>query len=234
VAGTVIGAAVASVVSTVGAALYSESLRRTDAGLRRAGGQLARRRESSGNRSADTGDRPPLPAHLDPRRSPAGWRRLRWSRVAAAGAAVFLIAMGVVTAAELIGHQPMAALVGGDGRSGGTTIGSIVEAAGEGGQTDRTPVAPTSPPPAASTAGSPPTSSPQVSGSSTPTTGSESATVPATPSASRVSPPGSPAPTQSAGESAATSAPQQSTSAPAEAEPNAGAEQPRQESTPSP
>ncbi len=37
VAGTVIGAAVASVVSTVGAALYSESLRRTNAQLRRAG-----------------------------------------------------------------------------------------------------------------------------------------------------------------------------------------------------
>ena len=200
VAGAVIGAAVASVVSTVGAALYSESLRRTDAGLRRAGSQLARRRESPGNRPDDTGDRPPLPAHLAPRRSPAGWRRLRWSSVAAAGAAVFLIAMGVVTAVELIGHQPMAALVGGAGRSEGTTLGSIVEAAGGRGQTDLTPVAPTSTPPAASTASDPPTSSPQVSESSTPTSGSESAPVPATPSVSRVSPTSSPAPTQSAGE----------------------------------
>ena len=59
VAGAVIGAAVASVVSTVGAALYSESLRRTDAGLRRAGSQLARRRKSPENRPADTGDSRP-------------------------------------------------------------------------------------------------------------------------------------------------------------------------------
>src|SRR3712207_4577894 len=35
VAGTVIGAAVASVVSTVGAAVYTESMRRAHAGLRR-------------------------------------------------------------------------------------------------------------------------------------------------------------------------------------------------------
>src|SRR4051812_29332681 len=66
VAGTVIGAAVASVVSTVGAAVYTESMRRTHAGLRRAGSRLARRPQSPVNRSAG---RPPLPAHLDPPRS---------------------------------------------------------------------------------------------------------------------------------------------------------------------
>ena len=60
VAGTVIGAAVASVISTVGAAVYTESMRRTHAGLRRAGRRLVRSPQSPVDRSAS--DRPPLPA----------------------------------------------------------------------------------------------------------------------------------------------------------------------------
>ena len=79
VAGTVIGAAVASVVSTVGATVYTESMRRTHAGLRRAGSLLVRSPQAAVHRSA--GDRPPLPAHLDPRRSPPHRRWARWALV---------------------------------------------------------------------------------------------------------------------------------------------------------
>src|SRR3712207_9463406 len=60
-AGTVIGAAVASVVSTVGAAVYTESMRRTHAGLRRAGRRLVRSAQASADRCA--GDRTSLPVH---------------------------------------------------------------------------------------------------------------------------------------------------------------------------
>src|SRR3954453_3630120 len=101
VAGTLIGAAVASVVSTVGAAVYTESMRRTHTGLRRAGSRLVRRPQSPVDRSAG---RPPLPVHLDPRRSPPRRRWRRWAMLAATGVAVFGLAMVVVTTVELIGH----------------------------------------------------------------------------------------------------------------------------------
>jgi hypothetical protein len=119
VAGTVIGAAVASVVSTVGAAVYTESMRRTHAGLRR----LVRSPQAPVHRSA--GDRPPLPAHLDPRRSPPYRRWARWALVAATAVAVFGLAMVVVTTVELIGHKPVTAPVGGSNQAGGTTLGSL-------------------------------------------------------------------------------------------------------------
>jgi hypothetical protein len=141
VAGTMIGAAVASVVTTVGVALYSESLHRTHAGIRRAGRQLARlpMLGAPEDRSVGTGGMPLLPDHLNPRRGPARRRWLRWSTVAATVVAVFAIAMGVVTVVELIGQQPVAALVGGSSQSGTTTIGSLSTGIGGGGKSPVTP-----------------------------------------------------------------------------------------------
>jgi hypothetical protein len=122
VAGTVIGAAVASVVSTVGAAVYSSSLRRAHRRLIRPAGAAGVR---------------PLPAWLNPRRPPARrWRR-RWI-LAATAVGVFVLAMGVVTVVELIGREPVFALVGGSGHSGGTTIGTLTEGIG-GGSPGQTP-----------------------------------------------------------------------------------------------
>jgi hypothetical protein len=129
VAGTVIGAAVASVVSTVGAAVYSSSLRRAHRRLIRRGGPVNRPGGGAGVR--------PLPARLNPRRPPARrWRR-RWI-LAATAVGVFVLAMGVVTVVELIGREPVSALVGGSGYSGGTTIGTLTEAVG-GGSSGQTP-----------------------------------------------------------------------------------------------
>jgi hypothetical protein len=153
VAGTVVGAAVASVVSTVGAAIYSDSLRRTHAGLRRAHGRVLRRGQP-GSRSAGAGGLPPLPARLDPRRSPARrWRRRSILAVTAVG--VFLFALGVVTVVELIGREPMSALVGGSGHAGETTIGTLAEGIG-GGQPGPAPAFPGVGVSGSSTAGRPP------------------------------------------------------------------------------
>src|SRR3954447_7245824 len=103
VAGTLIGAALASVISTVTAALYSSSLKKTNEGLRRVRGQLIRRNGSVVG--AATPATRVLPAHLDPRRPPAPRRRLRWVRVAAYAAAVFGIAIGIVTGIEVVGQK---------------------------------------------------------------------------------------------------------------------------------
>jgi len=176
VAGTMIGAALASVVSTVGAAIYSDSLRRTHAGIRRVR-PLLRRGQTEG-RPAGAGSLPPLPARLNPRRSSARrWRRR--SILAGTAVGVFGLAIGVVTAVELIGHEPVSALVGGSGHAGGTTIGTLTEAIG-GGQPRPAPAAPDITVPGPSTAGSPP-----ASGSSpTPTASRESAAADASASTS--------------------------------------------------
>jgi hypothetical protein len=232
VAGTVIGAAVASVVSTVGAAVYTESMRRTHAGLRRTGSRLVRSPESPVDRSA--GDRPPLPAHLDPRRSPPRRRWRRWAAVAATGVAVFGLAMGVVTTVELIGHKPVSALVGGFDQPGGTTLGSLTGARGGDSRQPQAPASPSATPtdPNAPASDFPPTS---TSGDeSTATSGAESTAPSARTSSAPNNAPATPtAPTapiapaeQSVEELPATPAPEQSASIPSAAESNAEPGQP--------
>src|SRR4051794_15164905 len=74
VAGTLIGAALASVITTVSASLYATSLKKTNARLRKA--------ITGGQRRPDAAETRILPAHVDPRRSPARRLRPRWGRVA--------------------------------------------------------------------------------------------------------------------------------------------------------
>ena len=132
-AGTLIGAALASVISTVSAALYSSSLRKTNEKLRTARSQLTGRQspvvETTAAAAAPaTPATKVLPAHLDPRRAPARRPRPRWTRVAVYAAAVFAIAMGVITGIELIGQKPVSALVGGTQTTQETTLSAITNA----------------------------------------------------------------------------------------------------------
>ena len=132
-AGTLIGAALASVISTVSAALYSSSLRKTNEKLRTARSQLTGRQSpvvetTVAPAAPATPATQVLPAHLDPRRAPARRPRPRWTKVAVYAAAVFAIAMGVITGIELIGQKPVSALVGGTQTSQETTIGAITNA----------------------------------------------------------------------------------------------------------
>src|SRR5918997_2730145 len=137
-AGTLIGAALASVISTVSAALFSNSLQKTNDKLRRAWGQLTGRQapvEPATATPTEVASAAPatpatqvLPAHLDPRRAPARRSRPRWTRVAVYAAAVFVMAMGVIPGIELIGQKPVAALVGGTETSQETTISALTNA----------------------------------------------------------------------------------------------------------
>jgi hypothetical protein len=103
--GTVIGAAVASVVATVGSAVYGHWLRRTHDRLRR------RRGEPAEPRPYERISRP---------------RLIRWSRVAAASLLVFTAAMGAVTAAELMAHRPLAALIADHPARSATSVGAVI------------------------------------------------------------------------------------------------------------
>jgi uncharacterized membrane protein YgcG len=196
VAGTVIGAALASVVSTVGSALYSASLNRTNEGLRRARAQLATRpaaasgdaatRQLPASGDAATRELPAtreLLAGLDPPRAPPRVRRIRWPRVAAYAAAVFVLGMGIVTGIELIGQQPVSALVGGsDTSSSSTTIGELSNASSS---RDVTPTDPDPADPTGTPTEAPVTETPEdgAEESAVPTDGSEEST-PATESGS--------------------------------------------------
>jgi hypothetical protein len=129
VAGTVIGAALASVITTISATLYSVSLRKTNERLHALSTRLAGRRPAA---AAATQVLPKpatrqLPAALDPRRRPPARSRRLYVRLAAGAAAVFVAAMVIVTGIELIGHRPVSALVTGSS-SKGTTVGDLTTA----------------------------------------------------------------------------------------------------------
>ncbi len=122
VAGTLIGAAVASVISTVTATLYSQSLQGTNERLRRVREHVTRR--TPARETAGPPETAVLPAHLDPRSGKARRFRIRWPRVAVYAVGVFVLAMGIVTGIELIGQRPVSALIGVDTTSRTTTLGA--------------------------------------------------------------------------------------------------------------
>jgi hypothetical protein len=133
--GTIVGAAVVSTSATTGAALFQHLFHRTGEGIRG--------RMPVGERAVQTFD-PPADALV---RKPRGWKTY-----ALTTGLVFVLAMGVVTAAELIAGKPVAAVVRNEPGSG-TSLG--------GGSTG-TPSPSTSgtPTPDASTDVAPPTGAP--------------------------------------------------------------------------
>lgn len=119
VAGTLIGAALTSVVATVGGALYTHSLERA--------------RERVRLRRAVA--RPPIPA-APPSGVPPAWatgaaRGVSWGAirvVAGASALAFVLAIGMLTAAETVAGRPVAELVGHPPPAQSeTTLGALVQ-----------------------------------------------------------------------------------------------------------
>jgi hypothetical protein len=139
VAGTLIGAALGSVIASVSTALYTESLRKTNEGIKR----VLTRRSADGAPPVAGPVTAVLPAHLSPRHAPEERGGLRWSRVGGYAAAVFVAAMFIVTGIELVGQQPVSALVGDTASSGSTTLGQLTNASSERDSTPSTPPAPT-------------------------------------------------------------------------------------------
>lgn len=143
VAGTVVGAALASIVATVGSAFYSHGISRTSeklqqtpvAGLIRPGvGGLTRRFAAAPVSARDDGD-----GDGDGDGS-SGWRAWLAERhwgVVAGVAIVFAGSLLAVTLIELVGQQPLASLTGND-PSGNTSIGSFLDDGGKDGADDDT------------------------------------------------------------------------------------------------
>jgi len=127
IGGTLIGAAITSVVATVGGALYKLSLERAQARVVR-----VRRNPHTGELTREV-TQEPVPTR------PA--RQIRWGLVAGAFVLVFGLAIGTVTAIEVAAKEPLAAVFGRqDTTPGETSVGSVVQSVGE------TAPAPTAPP----------------------------------------------------------------------------------------
>ena len=160
-AGTLIGAAVTSIVATIGGALYTHAIEQAHARAR------LRRNLATG---ATTRQAPPAPP-------PAGgvsWRTVY--AVAGAAVAVFALALGALTVIEAVAREPVAALVGHAAPDNArTTVGAVLQRVADEGQTEAEPPPADTPqetPPAVApggaTAGATPTPTPPAR--TTPTT----------------------------------------------------------------
>lgn len=140
VAGTIIGTALISVIATVGSALYATGIRRTRSQLQQlrstasrteAQEAATRLQEAASPTNAllqPVGVPSPDPAPLPPEDTVGvrtGWQRvLRWPVIAGV-VAIFVVAMGVVTAVELVAGSPLDHAIYSHGSSGGSSFSQV-------------------------------------------------------------------------------------------------------------
>ena len=151
VAGTLIGAAIGSVVATVGGALYTHSLRQ--------GREVVLRHVPYAGHGPADGVRPPssyddrdsttndtasgvMVAEVLPEDSGSAWGGLPWARIAVGSLVALLLGLGALTAVEKLTGQPISTVTGGSDRDG-TTVGTVLGGSGKRSTTknDPTPTA---------------------------------------------------------------------------------------------
>ena len=149
-AGTIIGAALGSVIVTVGGALYSQGLARSHqrlahvqtAAMRKVGVAQAEVRRAARRQGDDEAVDAHL-AHAEERLDDAkddlgamadeptgpGWRErlvlLPWKRISLIAAGLFAAAVLAITAFELVAGESVSSITGGTEGGGGPTIGRI-------------------------------------------------------------------------------------------------------------
>jgi hypothetical protein len=113
--GTLIGAALVSLLVAPAEALYTHSLASAHRVARRS---LVRRvGEQAGASEEAASEADPQP--------------IRWQRVAVAAVVAFGIAVGAITGVETVANQPLASLLGSRPREGGSTSVGVVVAGGD-------------------------------------------------------------------------------------------------------
>jgi hypothetical protein len=147
VSGTVIGAALASVVSAVGNAVYGHSLRTTRDRVRVAVPVRTGARPTRPDQDFRPAERPaaapasPRPENAiaerppvlpTPRPRPARRERNAWRGVAIGAISVFVTVLAVVTGVEVVAGRPLADLVRGDAGSGTSVFGTGISNRGGG------------------------------------------------------------------------------------------------------
>jgi hypothetical protein len=120
VAGTLAGAAVASVVGSLGTELYQRSLHRGAKRLGAIAPTFVKVPAAVGTPAVAAATEEEKPSHTVPPSS-----EIRWGRIGVAAAALFVLAMGSLTVFELIAGETVASAVG-NSSSGRSTVSSIL------------------------------------------------------------------------------------------------------------
>jgi hypothetical protein len=123
VAGTLIGAAVASVIGSVGTEVYHRSIQKGTKKLHTIAPTFVKAPAAVGTPEVAAATEDDSPSHIVP---PAVPGTIRWGRVAAIAGALFVLAMGSLTVAELFTGKSVASTVG-NTSSTGTTVGSVFD-----------------------------------------------------------------------------------------------------------
>jgi hypothetical protein len=110
--GTLVGAALVSLLVVPAEALYTHSLASAHRAARRTLVRRAGEQAGTSQEAASQADPQPI----------------RWQRVAVAAVAAFGIAVGAITGVEAVANQPLASLVGSRPRPGGSTSVGVVVA----------------------------------------------------------------------------------------------------------
>ncbi len=192
VAGTIAGAAVASIVSTIGSALYQSSIERTRESVRRVGSKAWVVKPVDGGTAARaeseiTPDQPETEVDTEDEKP----ETRRWPKIAAGALLVFVLGMLAVTGVEWVRGAPLSG--GGEGTSLGVVVGKPTERQQEApappapstSDASGTPSTTTAPPsttssgPSPTTGSSLPSSSTQPSATPPPSTGQPSSQTPA-------------------------------------------------------
>lgn len=127
-AGTIIGAALGSVVVTVGGALYGQGLARSRARLAQAPIPVRRRPGAAGaevRTSRHPGGDPTSAARADEPHGPGLRERLAmlpWKRISLGAAGLFAASVLAITSFELVAGRTVSSITGGSDGGGGTTI----------------------------------------------------------------------------------------------------------------
>jgi hypothetical protein len=138
VAGTLIGAALASIIGTIGTEIYTRSLKRGAEKLQTLAPAFVTAPAAVGTPEVAAATEDDKPSETVPEANRG--HTIRWKRVALLAAGVFVLTMGALTLVELMAGKSVASMVG-HGSSGTTTFSSVTTSSGKDQQQDRdTPV----------------------------------------------------------------------------------------------
>jgi cytoskeletal protein RodZ len=126
VAGTLVGAAVASIVGTVGTEIYARYLNRGAKKLQTLAPTFVKAPAAVGTPPVEAATEEESPSHTVPVEDGS---KIRWGRIALIAGAVFVLAMGTIAVVELFAKQSVASMVG-NSSSGSSTIGSVLNGGG--------------------------------------------------------------------------------------------------------
>ena len=126
VAGTLAGAAIASIIGTVGTEIYARSLKRGAEKLQTIAPTFVKTPAAVGTPPVEAATEEESPSHT----VPAGTGgRLPWKRIALIAGAVFVLAVGALSVVELVAQRSVASMVG-HNSSGTTTVSSVLDGGG--------------------------------------------------------------------------------------------------------